>query len=190
MFQIWGDILDVHVYVWKSNLLFWQRSREPISSLYNSSLGQQNDLILWVFLLSRRCASSEPYPLFKPILRLWNPRTNCRICFSKRSLSFYWLSPRCGITAAYWSRVGITAAYWSAYPTLCFPTLCFPTDYFPQVYAAFSASLCRIFRREDRLFFASLCCISRKSMPHVSPRWPIMFRKSTPHFCNAVSYII
>ena len=112
MFQIWGDILDVHVYVWKSNLLFWQRSREPISSLYNSSLGQQNDLILWVFLLSRRCASSEPYPLFKPILRLWNPRTNCRICFSKRSLLFYWLLPRCGITAAYWSRVGITAAYW------------------------------------------------------------------------------
>ena len=99
VFQNCNTISDIHVYVW---LLFWQKSRNELGFLYNFSLGQQNDLILWAFILSRRWASSEPHPCFKTIWLLWNQRTSFRKTVSKPPLLFYWLLPRGGITSAYW----------------------------------------------------------------------------------------
>ena len=61
IFHIWTKISNLHVYVWKSNLLFWRNLRKQPGCWYNFSLGQQNDFSLLAFILSRRCASSESY---------------------------------------------------------------------------------------------------------------------------------
>ena len=77
--------------------LCWQKSRDEFGLLYNLSVGQPNDLNIASLILSRRCASSEPYPFFKTILFLRNPRISFRILFSKPPFYFIGYCPGVGL---------------------------------------------------------------------------------------------
>ena len=78
------------MFMCEKSTFYFEKNRERIGLLYNCSLGLHICLETRAFILSRRCASSEPCPFFESILLAQDTWTRFRKTVSKTFPCLFW----------------------------------------------------------------------------------------------------